>query len=219
MCELPSIGLKKLALCASILFACMFARGSSVEWDRMEAVDAEVWDSGPLWQIWGYSSERSSINPVIMVTFDGLVLNASPYMGGQSTISVKGMSRGDLVDSGTMARQSDGYFYQSTFGSDFIESDYGISTDSYDPVYLAFSTIAYDDIGEAYSVYGWVEISVAGGEPNVMHSAWNVDGGAMIVGSGAIPEPTSGLLFLFGLAALALRRGGVSCKVAQGNRE
>ena len=206
MRELPSIGLKKLALCASILFASMFVHGSSVEWDRMEAVDAEVWDSGPLWQIWGYSSERSSINPVIMVTFDGLVLNASPHMGGQSTISVKGMSRGDLVDSGTMARQSDGYFYQSTFGSDSIESDYGISTDSYDPVYLAFSTIAYDDIGEAYSVYGWVEISVAGGEPNVMHSAWNVDGGAMIVGSGAIPEPTSGLLLLFGVAALALKR-------------
>ena len=42
MCELPSIGLKKLALCASILFACMFAHGSSVEWDRMDAVNAKL---------------------------------------------------------------------------------------------------------------------------------------------------------------------------------
>ena len=42
MRELPSIGLKKLALCASILFASMFVHGSSVEWDRMDAVDAKL---------------------------------------------------------------------------------------------------------------------------------------------------------------------------------
>ena len=42
MCELPSIGLKKLALCASILFACMFARGSSVLWDALTSVHDNV---------------------------------------------------------------------------------------------------------------------------------------------------------------------------------
>ena len=34
--------LKKFALCALILLTCMFVRGSSVEWDRMDAVNAKL---------------------------------------------------------------------------------------------------------------------------------------------------------------------------------
>lgn len=87
-----------------------------------------------------------------------------------------------------------------------IKSDYSIDMTDKKSVYLAFKTIAYDDQSNPYPVYGWVEVSVPGLEPKVLASAWDLDGGAMIVGSGAIPEPTSGLLLILGAAALALRR-------------
>ena len=48
------------------------------------------------------------------------------------------------------------------------------------------------------------------GIPYLVNSAINLDGGPMIVGGGAweggIPEPSGGMLFLLGLAALGLRR-------------
>ena len=53
--------------------------------------------------------------------------------------------------------------------------------------------------------YGWFQIGVdQAGELNILSSAWDLDGDAIVVG--AIPEPTSGMLVLLGMAALALKR-------------
>lgn len=56
--------------------------------------------------------------------------------------------------------------------------------------------------------YAWVMLDVdADGRLSLRSSALDLDGGPMIVGGGsAIPEPSGGLLFLLGGAALALRR-------------
>ena len=53
---------------------------------------------------------------------------------------------------------------------------------------------------------GNAAFSASGDAPTVLSSAWDIDGGAMIVGAGAVPEPTSGLLLLLGISSLALRR-------------
>ena len=194
------------ALAASLSIIC---HATNVEWNRMKAVDAEVWDSGPLWMVWGYSENNYSVDPCMTITvqfYMGDYLIASPLMAGGSTIWVKQMSYGSIVSESSMAPSSDGYFYQTEQFVEKMHSDYSIEVPYNESVYLAFKTIAYDDQSNPYPVYGWVEVSVPGLEPKVLGSAWDLDGGAMIVGSGAIPEPTSGLLLILGAAALALRR-------------
>ena len=189
-------------------FVCMISSmlwAANIEWNRISAVDAEVWDTGPLWQIGGYSEKNYTINPVIMITTESM-LSASSYMAGGSTIWVKEMSVGDIVNSMTMAATSEGFFYHTDMYIDEMHSDYSIDTTGRDSVYLAFLTIAYDDNLVPYDIFGWVEIGVSGLEPVVRGSAWDVDGGAMIVGAGAAPEPTSAMLILLGLTLLVIAR-------------
>ena len=204
-------------LIASLSIIC---QATNIEWNRITAVDAEVWDSGPLWMVGGYSEQNFSINPIIVVTTDflsiptdpyaGKFMIASPLMSGGSTIWAKQMSYGSIVSYVSMAPSPDGYFYQTEQFVEEMHSDYNIPIDPQESIYLAFSTIAYDDQTTPYPVYGWVEISASGDAPTVLSSAWDIDGGAMIVGGGAVPEPTSGLLLLIGMAGLALRRKSTS---------
>ena len=60
-------------------------------------------------------------------------------------------------------------------------------------------------------IYGWVQLRMEDdGTISYLHSAYDLDGGPMVVGGGVweggIPEPSGGILFLLGLAALGLRR-------------
>ena len=57
--------------------------------------------------------------------------------------------------------------------------------------------------------YGWIHLQIGeDGGVSLLNSAIDLDGGPMIVGGGAysIPEPSGGLLFILGAAALGLRR-------------
>ena len=98
-------------------------------------------------------------------------------------------------------------YNHSEKGKAGIQSDYDIYSD---PVYLAMcaKTIVSDEYSSY--VYGWVEIGWGeyGNDPVVLSSAWDADGGPMIVGGGSAltPEPSSALLLLVGGALLALRR-------------
>ena len=79
-----------------------------------------------------------------------------------------------------------------------------------DSVYLAFtSNEQYGDSPDSI-YYGWVQFGVEeDGNIVVLDSACDFDHGPMVVGGGAwtgtIPEPSAGVLFLLGLAGLALR--------------
>ena len=76
-------------------------------------------------------------------------------------------------------------------------------------------------VSDEYSsyVYGWVEIGWGeyGNDPVVLSSAWDADGGPMIVGGGSAltPEPSAALLLLVGGALLALRRRHSSSSVCR----
>ena len=73
-----------------------------------------------------------------------------------------------------------------------------------DNVYLALIGNYYDDNGNPMDYYGWVEIGNTGTDLVVLESAFSY--GNLVVGGGAVPEPSSGLLCLVGLLTLMLRR-------------
>ena len=185
----------------------------NVEWNQMRSQDAEVWDTGPLWMIGGYHFDaKRSLQPIIMVTlgYDAdtgwQTLHASGFMAGLSTISARQMSAGDVVSYETMHAPGLDYFYQTEAGIEVANCGSDIPIPGDDSIFLAFSTLVYDESGENYLAYGWVEVAIEGVNPVVLSSAWDVDGGAMYVGGGAVPEPAGGLLIALGLAALCLQR-------------
>ena len=113
-----------------------------------------------------------------------------------------------------MLREGLTYYYHSEKGKTGIQSDYDI--DYYDNrVYLGLCAETFS--GDAHYVYGWVELGWGevdwppGPGLEVFASAWDLDGGPMIVGGGSAltPEPSSALLLLFGGALLALRRRNI----------
>ena len=73
-----------------------------------------------------------------------------------------------------------------------------------DTVFIAFE--AGESPGEL--VYGWIAMSYNGDSLVLTGSAWDADGGPMIVGGGSalIPEPSAAVLLFVGGALLALRR-------------
>ncbi len=85
------------------------------------------------------------------------------------------------------------------------------------PFYLAFQTYelfeylspesGYGDVHLGDAHYGWVELKAADSDTiEVLASAINLDANPMVVGGGAIPEPTSAAFAVLGLCVLALPR-------------
>lgn len=107
---------------------------------------------------------------------------------------------GDLVYADYINNQSQ-YFSYAKFGDENSgRTDYYLDILVDNPVYIAFQN---EFAGGTR--YGWFQIGVdQAGELNILSSAWDLDGDAIVVG--AIPEPTSGMLVLLGMAALALKR-------------
>lgn len=83
-----------------------------------------------------------------------------------------------------------------------------ISGNEAETFYLAITGNNSPFDAQVITVYGWLEFEVTdAGGIQLLHSAIDLDGGPMIVGGGsAIPEPSSGLLFLMGALYLIMRR-------------
>jgi len=73
-----------------------------------------------------------------------------------------------------------------------------------DSFYLALIGNYYDDDGMPSDYFGWVEMENTGVELVIRNSAFSY--GGIVVGGGAVPEPSSALLFLLGCAGLLLKR-------------
>lgn len=101
------------------------------------------------------------------------------------------------------------YFYAADFAEGEkmggIKADYPLSIETGTSIYLEMICKTYtnpDDID-----VGWIELACdEEGVLSIAHSAIDLDGDELIVGGGAVPEPSSGLLCLVGLLVLALRR-------------
>ncbi len=80
-------------------------------------------------------------------------------------------------------------------------------------IYLMFATGSPEDVPTYY--YGWVQLTVTPDEVLLVHSAINLDGQPIIVGTGNVPEPSSFLLLAVGGVILALKRARVARGIAK----
>lgn len=201
-------------LCA--FFMTLELQSASIEWNTMRTYSWTIWGGDETWELsFDQHSELDSLCEFkLSPSGNGLLwrLVADAALSGCWTgMRVECMDVGSLVSKDTIGR--DGFFYETHAGGERLEmrSDYDIYASEGEPIYLGIvvdSEVCMLEDGSFYSspVYGWAGLMVADGEVHVLGSAFDLDGGAMLVGGGAIPEPSSAMLLLIGLAGLCLKR-------------
>ena len=211
-----------LATFAALIFH-QFSYATTIEWGILESSAPDPYHYGDVLvhsttlqhlDVSFYIGVGSILAPDYNTDRKGSVAQIETYVSG-AWISAK---EGETVNADSMLGKSN-YFFNETFGSahpDFwrpecIEQEAGVHK------YLKFLIQDYDEVVDYVNgkipdattyYYGWAEYMVdVDGTFRLLNSAIDFDGGAMVVGGGAVPEPTGGLLLLVGVAALALRRG------------
>lgn len=213
--------MKKMTVLLILALLVQIAHAANVIWDAFDASDASVWDARNTWSI----ANRHLDIPVLYIALEdayfwdgvkdvlGVTVSASPYFGSSwKGARAKLMNPGDVVEATSFSTGP--YLYESHVGTYDISSDYSFKVAFDEIFYLGIANDAW--IGENSQdaeVYGWVALAA---EPTsdglffqslrVIGSAFDADGGGMIVGAGAVPEPSSTILLLLGIAGIALRR-------------
>ncbi|MBP5542817.1 MAG: PEP-CTERM sorting domain-containing protein [Kiritimatiellae bacterium] len=159
---------------------------------------------GPEYYLQGYFS--------VSISGDTTTIKGVGHALSGSDVFVK-MEMGEVISALTTF-YSDEVFYrygylpeeEQNYEENFREiADYSIDIPSYsgEHFFLGFGTASYTVDGQP-CLYGWLEIAVNGTELSIVNSAIGLNGQSMTVG--LIPEPTTTMLLLLGLAPLALRR-------------
>ena len=165
------------------------AMGATVIWDAFEQAENDFYYyGGPTPEINFAVQERYSY---ILAKHEGPLNAANPRAYWVSA------EKGDIVN--------DDYLF-SDLGRLVLDAYYTDSTElqSYTVAAMKDSTFYLALIVDDADYYGWLAIDVDGdGVLRLAHSALSTEPGIVV---GAIPEPSSALLLLFGCAGLALRR-------------
>lgn len=140
---------------------------------------------------------------------DAIILTGSTYDNlAYASLWVE-VFAGDVITGQGLYGNETSYFAYANHTPDWepIErSDYSVSVSKGESTYLAVAL----DIGHEGKEFwtGWMELTLDGnGDVVALNSAFDRSGEPLIVG--AIPEPCTGMLFVFGLALLGLRRSKI----------
>ena len=190
----------------------------SVDWNLLHSsyYDLQSWGEESRWCVIG-----GNLNRGIYIEFwffdhgflDATALNSEP---NNFSIWVRQMSYGEIVDSESMRGEGLTYFYHAEKGRSGIDSDYAVAPNSYLAICVEAGTPRDPFYAYGWVGLGWDEDGYPPG-PTVLASAWDADGGPMIVGGGSAltPEPSAALLLLVGGALLELRRRHSSSSVCR----
>lgn len=187
-----------LEVAMMLLLAPMMVGAATVEWGVSSVVAEQSDFDGSDWL---FTIGRPYLNVKGDVSGLQLILTAMPDSNLENANTFVRTQIGDVVSQEYLNSKVE-YFAWAQYNNPNVHTDYQIILDDTEHVYLAFAAeyAAYDT-----TRYGWLELGRdERGLLKVYSSAWDVDGNSITVGS--IPEPTSGVLLIFGLAALAIRR-------------
>ena len=118
--------------------------------------------------------------------------------------------KGDIVDSAS-TRHVGSYLNHAKIDDETGYTQYSLDGVAPSDYYLMFVVEDIDDYNSSVLTprfaYGWVHLLVNDDMSLMIESsAMGLEGQPMVVGEGAIPEPTTGSLIAMGLALLAFRR-------------
>ena len=117
-------------------------------------------------------------------------------------------SAGDVAMESTTRHLPKYFMHSYADGEEDMLSSTPLTVRGNEDVYLMFATRVVDE--NPYYNYGWVQLTVTPDEVLLVHSAINLDGEPIIVGTGNVPEPSSFLLLAVGGVILALKRARVA---------
>lgn len=212
--------MKKMAISALMVVISCQVLGSSVSWWSVQcpewskySVDSETTSTTITGGVMGEDGAGATIAGIIYARngVDGTYIKADDYTGTAAPVNMRWLLAlyGDVLDASTLP------LFRNVELT--VSPNYGAGGDKIaDPsdFYLVFVAEDWDDYvagaANPHRWYGWVNLAVnADGALDLLGSDIAVYGDTLIVGGGsAIPEPSGGLLFLLGAAALALRRSG-----------
>ena len=196
-------------LCSSAIGASAYWTGISLNnYDRSSSTSRDYAFSGDI-----YGAEGKSA--WILSDIYGHVENGNLYLKHMD-FSLESMDAtfnwwalalyGDVVSEETfsaLAHIEDFYGNDLYTGGTIVEDP----TDFYMAFKVSEVLIENHEYVAGQTWYGWVHVSIDDNlDMRLLGDGINLDGGAVMVGEGGTPEPTSGLLLLLGGALLALRR-------------
>lgn len=208
----------RIVLFCLALFYAMGLQAENVLWNFLGGSHYGAQDGvdGVLMLEW--HSDDYSIWPSVGIGYnrgtDGVIIRA--YMNQMEFMGAWFQQNyGDVIDSALLERNicfESSWDWGDHFPAGTELSRYDVFIPVGETVYLSVVAEAalwngHDDHSGNY-YYGWAEFSYEGDKLILASSALDLDGGPMIVGGGAysVPEPSGGLLFVLGAAALGLRR-------------
>ena len=196
-----------------LLIVSFYSHASTVIWDCFSLVENSTGKYELSWSHFPTSHEVFMLYPDVFfdLSSDEAKLRFSAtgavceFVGQWAEVD-----EGAILDSSTMNYASKCFYFNDPNYPERIHSDADILASLRENIYLGVKV--QEDMSGKYC-YGWVNLYLKGdGSVSLVSSAIDIDGGPMIVGGGAysIPEPSGGLLFVLGAAALGLRRRRVS---------
>ena len=180
--------MKKLMLTAAIVCAAVMSYGAAVQWDAGTILDANG-DTAGKNQVAGYLFAITADAYTNYSKLDAATLSETLYTDYKGSL-------GSAVATDTSSKK----------GALMLE---GIEASSGTPVYAALLYIDETLGTDPYYMGNVASVTWSGvGIPSVENLATTLGytAGATAWATAAVPEPTSGLLLLLGMAGLALRR-------------
>ena len=143
---------------------------------------------------------------VITSTMQATLVNTMEWQSAGIGIQLLLVTDGTLIDSALFSNWS-GPFFQTYVPPGIPVSETDLIIHRYETVFLAFETTA--DYSTP-SFYGWIAFTFENGIVSIT-SAIETTGQGIYAGTGTVvPEPSTALLAIVGLAALGLRRRKVT---------
>lgn len=194
-CSLSIIVLLSVALPSMSFAAAVRFGDATYDGSKLALLDATSDGGGDYWMAIGpYYVDKPSIGALAYYDYEM-----------QYLISAVEADLGDLAGKEYFDSQTSFFSYNSV--EDVGENPRRINTpgggiiiDASESTFLAYH-IEDKSLGD---IYGWVEFGIRNDKVTLLNSAIDLSGSPIVVG--VIPEPSSGLLLLLGVAGLALRR-------------